>query len=81
MDNADAAGAGFVDGHLRDGFAVNFDRSLVRAVVAAEDLDERGLTGAVFTQKRVYFAGLQVKIDVLQRLHAREALADPFGTK
>ena len=48
--------------------------ALVRRVHARDALDQRRLAGAVVARQRQHLAGLQVERDLLQRLHAAEAL-------
>ncbi|WP_456657151.1 hypothetical protein [Bradyrhizobium sp. JR3.5] len=43
---------------------------------AAEDLDQRGFSGAVLAQQRMYLAGEDLEVDVAQRAHAAKALVD-----
>ena len=45
-------------------------------VLAAQHLDERGLAGAVLAHQRVDLAGHQLQVDLIERQHAWEALAD-----
>ena len=42
----------------------------------AEDLDQCRLAGAVFAHQRVNFTGLQVKLNIAQRLNARKTLGN-----
>ena len=48
---------------------------------AGDDVDKRALSGTVLPEEDVDFAGLQVKIDVAQRLDAGKALADRRETE
>jgi hypothetical protein len=67
IDRADAQRAGFARRIDRDALAVDADFALVAADRAGHDLDERGLAGPVLAHERVDFAGLNAKIDVIER--------------
>ena len=56
--------------------ALDDDRALVRRVDAGDDLHQRALAGAVFADQGQTFARANVEVDLLERLHARKALAD-----
>ena len=43
----------------------------------AQDLEQRRLAGAVLAEQRVDLAGRNLEVDLVQGLHAGEALADP----
>ena len=47
-------------------------------VDAAQNLDQRRFARAVLAKKRVDFAAMQVKVDAVERRHARKALGDAF---
>ena len=66
--------------YARDGnfAAIDEDLPLLWNVNAAQYLNERRFSGAVFAQQRVNFTGFQLKIDVLQRLDTRKRFADVF---
>ena len=66
--------AGVVHLRLAPGDA---DAAGILGIDPGEDLDQRRLAGAVLAHEGVHLAGLETEIDVLQRDHAREALADP----
>ena len=55
-----------------DFFAEVFNSTAVPLMDAAQHLDQRGLTGAVFTHERMDFTGLQLEINALQRMDAGE---------
>ena len=42
-----------------------------------DKLYQRGLTGAVFAQQRMYFAGHHLQADIVVRHHTRISLGDP----
>src|SRR3954469_4075447 len=48
--------------------------SWFRRLDAGNDLDQRRLAGAVFTDKAMHLADLQRQIDIAKRMHAAEAL-------
>jgi len=50
----------------------------VGLVVAGDDLDQRGFTGAVISQQANHFARLDVKIHVTQSLHLTKRLGYVF---
>ena len=62
-----------VEGHV---LAIHAERAAVRPMHPGDDLDERGLAGAVLADQRVDLAGIGGEVDVLQRLHAGERLRD-----
>ena len=47
-----------------------------RYIVAAEDLQQRGFSGAVFSHQGVNLAGIAVKANIGQRFNARESHGD-----
>ena len=59
-------------------FAVQPKLALVRVVEPVEDVHQRGLAGAVLSEKCVHFALAQVEVDPVVRHHSREALGDPL---
>ncbi len=76
MDNAHAVLARVRNGVDFDRFAVDADFSVVLGVNAAEDVDERGFSRAVFADQREHFARLEVQAHAAQRVHAGKALMD-----
>ena len=56
--------------------AVDGDFALVRHVQAGQDIHQRGLAGAVFTQQGVDLAGLQVEVNVIVGEHRAETFHD-----
>src|SRR5262249_3539161 len=62
-----------VDG---DGAPVDLDRARVAPVGAAEDLHQRRLAGAVFTEQDVHFARVEIEADAVERDDARKRLPD-----
>ena len=61
----------------RDDAALPQERAFVGSVDAADQLDERRLAGAVVADQRDDLAGVDVELDVGQRLDRPEAFADP----
>ena len=60
--------------------AFNLDRASVEAVDAAEDLDQRRLTGAVLPEQRMNFARPHLKANAAQRSHAAKRLRHALNT-
>ena len=60
----------------RDVPAAIADGALVQRVDAREDLDQRGLAGAVLAEERDDLAGVHVHADVVERLRSAEELGD-----
>ena len=56
--------------------AVDVDLALVVHQRSRQDVHQRGLARAVFTHQRQYLACVQAEIDLVQRPHRAEALAD-----
>ena len=77
VDCANSQSAGLAGRVDIDWAAVDADFALVAAERAGHDLDERRLACAVLPEQRVHFAGLDPKIDALQRPHAGKRLRDP----
>jgi hypothetical protein len=62
-------------GVVEDGLlAVEHEPPRVRPVDAGEDLDERGLPGAVLADQPVHLARVELDVAVLERVHGAEAL-------
>ncbi|GAA0000194.1 hypothetical protein BRDID11002_01940 [Bradyrhizobium diazoefficiens] len=61
----------------RDLLAAEPDDAGVAREYAGDDLDQRGLAGAVLAEQRMDLAGAKREVDLLQRTHSAEALADP----
>ena len=72
MDDRNAVVAGGVDARNGDFLAVNPDLTLLRVVDAAQNLDQRRFSCAVFTQQRVDFARFELEVHLLQCLDARK---------
>ena len=66
--------ARLVDRAQLDRLAVEVDLPRVGLVVAAEDLDQRRLAGAVVAQQAEHLALVERQVDVAQRGHRAEAL-------
>ena len=76
VHRGDASGLCLVRAVEGDLLAVHADGARVRPVDAGDDLDERGLAGAVLAHQGVDLAGGDREVHVLQRPDARELLAD-----
>jgi hypothetical protein len=61
--------------------AVERELALVDRVDAGQDLHQRRLAGAVLPHQREHLPGLQVEVHVLERLDAREGLADALDVE
>src|SRR4051812_23529679 len=55
----------------QDVVAVDCDAAGGRIDDAADDVDQRGLAGAVWAEQRKYFAAPDMQVDVFQRLESR----------
>ena len=55
---------------LRKFLSVPQDAAAVSFVDSAEDLDKRGLSGTVLTDKSVDLPGIQRKVEIFQRIYA-----------
>jgi hypothetical protein len=64
-----------------DDAAIEKDAAGVGADVAAEDLDEGGLAGAVLTYEGEYLAATQVKVHAAEGVDAAEVLIDGLHPK
>ncbi len=60
----------------RDRLAVPQDRPLVDVVRAGQDLDQRGLAGAVLAEQAVHLARAYDEVDTVEGAYARELLDD-----
>jgi hypothetical protein len=60
-----------------DGRAAQRELTGIGLVEAREHLQQRGLPRAVLPQQTVHLGGEQLQVDVGERLHAAEALAEP----
>jgi hypothetical protein len=58
------------------GLTVEQQLALVRRVETGDDLDQRGLARAVVAEQGQDLAGADLEVDVLERLHVTERLAD-----
>ena len=58
------------------GSPVDEDLALVGLVRAGEDLDQRGLAGAVLAEQAVHLAGADLEVDAVERSGAGELLHD-----
>jgi hypothetical protein len=72
-------GAARIDAGER--LAAQLDRAGVGREVAGDQVEQRGLAGAVRTDQRGDDAGRQVEVDVVRRDHAAEALVDAREAK
>ena len=57
--------------------AVPLDDALVDGVHAGDRLDQRGLAGAVVAHQGDHFTGVDLQLDVGERLDGTESLGDP----
>ena len=64
---------GVVDGHR---LTIHQDLAGIHLVNAEHTLHQGGFSGAVFSHQGVHFAGPKLQLHVVQRLNARENLAD-----
>ena len=89
MHKGDAVRAGLPCVEEADRLAVQLHAALVVGNDAADDLHQRGFPSAVFAQKRMHLAFIQVEADVVQDLyggamhglagrHVENILADMF---
>jgi hypothetical protein len=76
MDDADAGLSRCDRVRERDLASVDSNPAGVRLVGAAEDLDQRRLSGAVFAAERVDLAPCAAKGEVVKRLDARKRVRD-----
>jgi hypothetical protein len=76
VDGGDARLLGLARARDHDGAAVEDAFALVAGIDAGEDLDQRGLAGAVLADDGVDLAPAQPQARVHQRGHAAEGLAD-----
>ena len=74
IDRADAERARFAGRADLDRAAVEADFALVAAQRAGHDLDEGRLAGAVFAHESMDLAGLDAKIDMIERPDAGKRL-------
>ena len=75
MDHANPAGGGVMGGAKGDLMTFEVDGPLIRGEKTVEDAHQRRLAGAVFSQERVDFALIQVKVDTV----IGDQPAKPFG--
>ena len=76
VDDPDAGGARLAGIGEAKGLPVDRQAARVGLVVAVEDLQERGLAGAVLAQEGEHLAGPHVERDVIERLDVGKGLAD-----
>ena len=75
IDGRDSGQAlGILGAAYLDGFAVNVDLARILVIDTGEDLDQRGLTGAVVANQSHHFGGIELEVDVVQRLDVAERL-------
>ena len=77
VNRADAEGTRLAGRADMDRAAVEPNLAPIAAQGAGQDLDQRRLAGPVLAHERVNFAGLDPKVDPLQRPHARKGLRHP----
>src|SRR6266536_404514 len=76
MDHAHATLQRLAGAVVDDRLAAEADRAAVGAVHPSKDLHQRRFASAVLADHCVHFAGVQLEVDTLQRLHAGKCLAD-----
>src|SRR5271157_291114 len=74
LNAASASRAGILEQRL---LAIDQDHAAGRRLHARDDLDHRGLAGAVVADQRDDLAGVDVEAEILDRDHAAECLVDP----
>ena len=62
--------------HPPPGLALEDDDALLRMIEAVDDVEHRGLAGAVGADDRQHLAGADLEADLAQRLDAAEGEAD-----
>jgi hypothetical protein len=77
VHHADPALDRVLRGVERDQLAPDPNLACVGPVQPVQDVHERGLSGAVLSEKRVYFSPAKVEVDVIVREGAGELLRDP----
>ena len=77
IDRDNAGALGVVGRREGDRLAIELDFARVRAVRAGQNLEQRRLAGAVLAKQGVDLGVADFEMDVLERKHAGEALADP----
>ena len=73
---ADADDAGAMRGEVGDLSALIFESAGIRRIRAGDDVDQRRLAGAVFTEQDVNFAAPKVEVDAFQSDDAGKPLRD-----
>ena len=76
VDGADPDGLGVLGGSDVDVLPVEGDGAGIRPLDAGQDLDQRGLAGAVLADEGVDLAWCQVEVHALEGLHAGEGFLD-----
>ena len=76
IDRDDAGALGVVGRREGDRLAEQLDLPRIGAVRARQDLEQGRLAGPVLAEERMDLGGPHFEMDVLERAHAREALAD-----
>src|SRR5579872_3675207 len=76
MDHGDSEPASRERVRGVNGLAVQMNATLVAGVNAGQDFSQRALARAIFPNKRMATAALNLKADAVQRQHARETLGD-----
>ena len=77
IDRDDAGALGVVRRSEGDRFAIELDFARIGALRAGKDLEQGRLAGAVLAEQRVNLRRPDVEVSILERQHARKALADP----
>ncbi|MEY9883986.1 hypothetical protein ABIA43_005520 [Bradyrhizobium sp. USDA 328] len=81
VDGGDAGPKRRLGRARRDLFTTDPDNAGISRKNAGDDLDQRGLAGAVLAEQRMDLAGAQREVDLLQGTHGAKALADPAHLK
>ncbi len=80
MDDADAQVARRARRGDFDFDALEQDAAGVLRVDPGQDLHHGRLAGAVFATQGVHFAGAQLEVGIVERVHPWKGLLDPFHT-
>jgi hypothetical protein len=78
---ADAGGRELVRRAADHGLLPDPDPAFLRPIDAAQQVEQRGLAGAVHSIIGPNGAGLDLEVERLERAHAAEALTEVFGAQ
>src|SRR5438093_6660677 len=76
LDHAHATLQRLAGAVVDDRLAAEADRTSIGAVDPGKDLHQRRFASTVLADNCVHFAGVQIEVDALQRLHAWKGFAD-----